>query len=431
MPRPKPFIAYEHLTYNLKGTGSGKKQLPEDLFEGLKRFHGENGTPYYSLTSSGVKFNEFVGVIQIGNQSIEVLPKIDKANDEGVAQRVLIEMLRSAGYMKIHAPTSSSLKLRSNYILEAYINMFLEECQQLFHLGLIKTYRKTEGNRAALKGRLMFAQQIQKNLVHAERFYVQYTTYDRQHPLNKVLYKTLRLISGLTSNAGSIGRVNRLLLDFPELPDIPVSENFFERINWNRKSEPYRKAMQISALLLLNYHPDLSSGRNNVLALMFDMNVLWEKYVLNLLKRSCPDDTTIRGQKSKYFWRSNDDNGGRLLKPDIVVEFLHKTVIIDTKWKLVDRSGASAADLRQMLAYNLYFGKAEQEEGSEKSSNRESYLLYPMLENEKNTLDVQKGRFTQDMGHTHLMWMPFVKNGQLNSEVGKSLIDELQKGITD
>ncbi|HNU62307.1 MAG: hypothetical protein M0R67_00860 [Candidatus Cloacimonas sp.] len=43
--------------------------------------------------------------------------------------------------------------------------------------------------------------------------------------------------------------------------------------------------MDIARLLLCNYHPDLKSDRNNVLTLMFDMNLLWESFIYHSIRK--------------------------------------------------------------------------------------------------------------------------------------------------
>ena len=203
----------------------GDTIFDEHKLKSFQTFHGDLGVPYYSLIHNGIKFCEYVGVIQIGNTVIEVLPKTDRntntENDIDKWQKVLIDMLRAVGVFNIHAPSSSNLNLKSNSILDLYFELFLEEVEYLMHLGLIKKYRKTEGNSFALKGNLLFAQQIQKNLVHQERFYVRKNTYDSQHQLHQILYKTILLLKQINTNPSLQSKIGSLLLNL-NLIELPV-----------------------------------------------------------------------------------------------------------------------------------------------------------------------------------------------------------------
>jgi 5-methylcytosine-specific restriction enzyme subunit McrC len=168
----------------------------------------------------------------------------------------------------------------------------------------------------ALKGCLQFEKHIQQNLTHQERFYVRHTTYDVEHKLH--FYKTIRLLKQINTNTGLHSRIGALLLHFPEMPDVNVSETTFDRLVYNRKTQSYKKAIDIAKLLLLQYHPDVIKGRNNVLALMFDMNKLWEQFVYVSLRKHKKPNTTITAQTSKFFWQPK--SGYRsIIRPDIVV----------------------------------------------------------------------------------------------------------------
>ena len=279
---------YEHQAIRLNQRFENVK-FDEVKLKAFQVFFGEKGVPYFSLIQNGVQFNQYVGVIQVGNTLVEVLPKADKntSDDENKNKwrDILINMMRAVGTFEIKSTSNSHLKIKSNTILDLYFELFIKEVEYLLHNGLVKKYRKKEGNCTALKGNIQFAKHIQQNLTHQERFYVRHTTYDVEHQLHFILYKTIRLLKKINTNNSLHSKIGALLLNFPEMPDLKVSEATFEKLVFDRKTQSYQKAIDIAKLLLLQYHPDVSKGKNNVLALMFDMNKLWEQFVFVSIRK--------------------------------------------------------------------------------------------------------------------------------------------------
>ena len=372
----KHIVIYEHETLRFD---RGDKRITESQLEALQLYFGESGVPYYSLVHHGVKFGEYVGVLQVGNTTIEILPKADKSGDENTWRNVLIGMLRASGIFDIQAPSSSILQLRANSILDLYFDLYIKELEYLIHIGLVKKYRKTEANQTALKGSLQFSKHIQQNLVHKERFFVKYTTYDKDHAIHQLLFKALKLLQRINTNGVLSSRIGSLLINFPEVTDIKVSKSLFDKLQFDRKTERYRTAIDIAKLLLLNYHPDIKRGRNDVLALMFDMNVLWEQFIYVSLRKYKSSDTTITAQHTRSFWKP--DFGSRSsMKPDIVInKDKENCIVLDTKWKNLNGYNPSPEDLRQMYVYMKYY------------SAEKVALIYP-----GNTSTIKSGKYFQE-----------------------------------
>lgn len=189
------------------------------------------------------------------------------------------------------------------------------------------------------------------------------------------------------------------------MPEIKVSEKTFERLTLDRKTKSYQKALEIARLFLMQYHPDLSRGRDHVLALMFDMNVLWEKFVFVSLKKN---GLKVFAQNSKSFW--NPTNGPRrTIRPDIRIEIGDQTFICDTKWKVLKDNRPSMEDIRQMYAYHQYF-----------NANKVA-LIYPgnMESFSGKYADIQDPQLDSDF-ECSLMFIPVMKN-----------VKQWQKGIEE
>ncbi|MDP2415744.1 McrC family protein [Daejeonella sp.] len=349
---PYLITVFEHESLR---TDQGGKRLSDIDLKILQKFYGEKGVPYYSLIHNGVKFCEYVGVIQIGGKVIEVLPKADKHNDKNSWRKILIGMLQTVGVFDIHAPTTSNLNLKSNSILELYFELFIKELEYLIHSGLVKKYRKTEGNLTTLKGNIQFSKHLNLNLIHKERFFTRYTTYDHEHNIHSILYKGIKLLCKINTSEKLKSRLSSLMLNFPEMPNIAITEKSFENIVFDRKTEHYKRSLDIARIILLNYHPDVSRGENNILALMFDMNALWEQFVHLSLRRHKAKENTITAQSIKYFWKPSMGRHSKM-KPDIVInKDKPDCAVLDTKWKNLNGKNPAPEDLRQMFVYLKYF----------------------------------------------------------------------------
>ena len=368
---------FEHETIRID---RGEKKISLDQYKALQLYYGE-GIPYFKLINNGVQFNEYVGVIQIGKTLIEVLPKADNNSNTDTNKNkwrnILIDMMRAVGSFDIRTTSSSNLKIKPNTILDLYMEMFVKEVEYIMHNGLVKKYRKTEGNVTALKGSFLFSKHIQQNLIHQERFYVRYTNYDTTHQLHYILYKTILMLKHINTNTLLQSRIETLLLYFPEMPCIHVTEATFNKLVYNRKIEIYKKAIEIAKLLLLQYHPDVTNGRNNVLALMFDMNKLWEQFVFVSLRKFKTNKYIISPQSTTDFWKPQNGYVSKI-RPDIVInDKTENCIVLDTKWKNLNGYNPSPEDLRQMFVYHEYF------------NSKKVALVYPS----KDTLQKIKGKY--------------------------------------
>jgi len=362
---------FEHERLSLLANERGEKLFPAEL-EKLYEFNDKNDNKYFTGIRNGIKFSSYVGVIQIGGLTIEILPKADKetfgAKKEFNKWRdALLNMLAICRHIKVDSVSQATLNKRYYSLLELYFDLFLDEVNILLHRGLIKKYRSVSRNSTVLRGRIMFSKNIEQNLIHQERFYTTYQTFDYEHTLNQILLKALGILSRIVKNVNIKQRIARTKFDFPEIKEIEITKAHFETINLSRKTLAYTEALKIAEMIIMNYSPDLKNGRVNMLALLFDMNMLWEEYVFRMLQRNIPSNIKVAFQNSQPFWER------KTIRPDIVVTKvdagLSETFVIDTKWKVIDSRNPSDDDLKQMYAYNLYWNSSR------------CMLLYPKVEN--------------------------------------------------
>lgn len=371
--KSKKFIQvfeYQKLRYNDSGV------FRKHHFDAMVKFNEQHQNKYFTIIHQGIRFGNYVGVIQIGGLTIEILPKADKdenAADKKLWQNVLLSMLKVCKKIQVESVSETQLKKRYHSILELYFELYLSEIEQLVKKGMIKKYRKNQSNQNTLKGKLLFAPNIQKNVVHKEYFYCEHQVYDKKHLLHQILYKGL-LILKTFANDSLKDRLNRLLFEFQDIENITVQKTHFDKIIIDRKNNDYQKAIDIAKIIILNYSPSLNYGNENLLTLLFDMNALWEEYIFRILQKYKPNEMEISFQNSDMFWEN------KRIRPDIVLKTKEETFVIDTKWKIIDANNPSDDDLKQMFVYNLHW-KAEK-----------TLLLYPKT----NQMDSKFGMFHYD-----------------------------------
>ena len=360
---------YQKLRYDDSGI------FRKNHFDAMVKFNELHQNKYFTIIHKGIRFGSYVGVIQIGGLTIEILPKADNNEnaDKNLWQNVLLNMLKVCKHIQVESISETQLKKRYQSILDVYFELYLNEVERLVKKGLIKKYRKNQSNQKSLKGKLLFAQNIQQNLVHKEHFYCKHQVYDKNHLLHQILFKGLLVLKTFVNDSFK-DKLNRLLFEFQDFENINIQKKHFNKIIIDRKNHDYQKAIDIAKIIILNYSPSLNYGSDNLLTLLFDMNTLWEEYIFRILQKHKTDEIEVSFQNSDKFWEN------KRIRPDIVLKIKDETFVIDTKWKIIEANNPSDDDLKQMFVYNLHW-KAEK-----------TLLLYPKT----NQIDSNFGTFHFD-----------------------------------
>ena len=190
---PKIAQVFEHGTLAV-----GEQGFHASHFAALVRYNDRHGCAFFAVGHHRLHFGSYVGVIQVGNLAIEILPKLDNdpSADPAKWQRALLQMLRRSGLLAIESGPEADLHRRRSPLVDIYLDAFLSEVERLTHGGLVKRYRLTQGNLHKLKGRILFPQHIRHNALRQERMFTAHETYDRDNPFNRILKSALAIVPG-------------------------------------------------------------------------------------------------------------------------------------------------------------------------------------------------------------------------------------------
>ncbi len=355
----KTLTVFEHgrLTVAKRGAYDPNQHLTKEELLALEVFFEEEQR-YYSLIHNGVKFNQWVGLFRVGNLQIEVLPKLAAGagrEDHEAWRHFLLDILVRSKVLKFQVRPHSQTGTRQT-MLDFILRYYLDRLDEALHRGLIKRYRHAEGNIAALKGKLLFAQQVRHNLVHRERFYTSHTRYDFDHALNQLLAAALAWVPDLTHTQDLRSGADRLGLALPLISEVLHPEHLIGKIRQDRKSAPFQELIHLAGLIVENYHPSLSAGTAVTFSLMFDMNRVFEAW-LHVELNAIPG--VVAGKRRLPFFKSSLESRPRPGEPDLVVHYAGNVFMLDAKWKIASRyQDIGVHDLRQIYAYLNLFPEA-------------------------------------------------------------------------
>jgi len=327
-----------------------------------------------------VTFNSYVGIIELPSGfQIEILPKVSLGEDDNNAKtkRIFLKMLSCLKDFDGKVFSSASLNADKMNLYEIFIRMYIQEAWTLVKRGIKSDYISNEDNLSVYKGKLNVSRHIILNAAHKERFYMMFDEYQVNRPENKLIKSTLLKLLSITRNTDNAREIKQLLYSFELVEESDNYEMDFSKVSLTRGMKEYELLIQWAKIFLLNKSFTTFSGKNSGKALLFPMEQVFEAYIAKqvklLFENQSNEMISVSAQDSGYYLF--DEPRKFKLRPDLVIKNVlsekHKVVIMDTKWKRLNRNpasnyGISQADMYQMYAY------------SKKYHTPDIWLIYPM-----------------------------------------------------
>ncbi len=356
------------------------KKLEETCKKINEHFIEEGRGAVFDIFHNKIKLKQFVGTVQFGDNYLEILPKIYSTDTITEGRKTLTKLLSVHIGIDPRIIRNSNINFQTTTFLDIFILFFALEIEKLFQKGLKKKYKRVRENKKVLKGRLILPKQLRKNIFRQDRFFVEYEEYSIDIPENILIKTALSFVSRKASNSQIRRKIRNLLF---ALDEISISYNIpalLQRIHLDRTMSYYNQAINFARVFLSDSSYTIvneNQREEEINALLFDMNRLFESYVAYILKEKY--NLSIQTQKRGTYLAKDHIGDIFELKPDIFLELPDKILILDTKWKKINQNnrqnnyGISSSDMYQMLAYVVRFS---QEYGKEV----EIYLIYPKYE---------------------------------------------------
>jgi 5-methylcytosine-specific restriction enzyme subunit McrC len=309
-----------------------------------------------------IKTTQWVGFYGLGEHCIEVLPKIG-FDSTAQARRGLHHMINRGGILPIRSGSISKLLPENSPLLFAYMRLYLASLASEWRKGRIRDYKRIEENRGFLRGKLLVTQNEHENRFNRTCFYTSADEFQEDNPLSRILKGALRICLNQKFSASLSNSASTLMGDFENVGDQSFSMGFLKNTKTSRQHSRFDPLINLAKLIIQSTSPSISGGKQQIYSLMFDMNMVFERYIGAELKRAArKEGYEVKLQQSGRYLLDEEETkkGAFMLKPDIMVYKENKLVaIIDTKWKKLDYGrrqwGVSQGDIYQMYAYGKEF----------------------------------------------------------------------------
>ena len=368
----KTFTAFEHSYLDVSSENIAGALLPSEV-DALDRAQKSMGaTAFTWVGRHRIKAAQYVGIIATPSVRLEILPKIEK--DKNIETRgALVKMIGAALSIPIYDGEITQLNAQDQNLLEILILIFARRLIGEVRKGLTRNYQRQTDDLSRLRGKLDVTRQFTKFAAMPQTLACEFDEFSANNSLNRLLACATSFLMRRTQVSSTQRLLAEIDAHFSDVGAVTVQSAVRDNIVIDRKNQRWGGCERLARLLLQSLYQTVHGGKREGVALLFDMNKLFEAYVTRMAQKTLrPLGYKVWSQKPQRAL-VRDEEGGRafMTKPDIYIEGHGRVLIVDTKWKALDYTkgnfGISQADAYQMHGYARVYNADE------------TILLYPKL----------------------------------------------------
>lgn len=314
----------------------------------------------------GITTCAHVGIIRFADFQLNILPKIIGEEDSLCLENLMF-MLRYTRKLEIHSMDSAEISQTKQPFLEVLIAHYANILLNALQRHIPHQYETQEDNLPTVKGRILFAKNHLVNATNLARTYCQFDEFTPDNLLNQTLKFVSHALQKLTSVSQTRQKLLKINAVYEDVTLRPVAYAETQKIILNRNHTMFKEPLELAQMFLQNSTISLHNHTFTNLAILFDMNKLFEEFVATALEQAFPGQVKIQNKLKIIEDIDGIPGTSYTIRPDIL---FGKDTIIDTKYKRLSlpEDKPSEADIYQMLAYNRFY-------------NRKNIILcYPMTD---------------------------------------------------
>lgn len=295
---------------------------------------------------------QYVGVVRLpSGLTLDLLPKVNLFNVMWMIAEV--ERLERINFERLEREVTIST---FDDILEPIATAFVEQVEHLVDRGLYRAYIEEEDNLTAIRGRIDFREDLNRNVILRHRTYCRFTEYSWDVPENQVIRQVVRKLARWGFSSRLTGRLVSLDRQMEDISLTQMSAADITRFHYSRQSDHYRPIHRFCHLFLDGFSLSEGMGDSPFDGFLMDMNTLFEQFVAIKLQQALTNQHSsmrLNRQHSSPLFHDHTIT----IRPDLLLENAGAvTLAADTKYKKPEGAYGGSADYYQMITYCTVLG---------------------------------------------------------------------------
>lgn len=295
---------------------------------------------------------QYVGVARMpSGVTLDLLPKVDLYNVMWMIAEV--ERLEGVSFERL----DQEVPIRTfDDILEPIARAFVEQVEHLIDRGLYRTYIEQEDNLTAIRGRIDFREDLNRNVILRHRTYCRFTEYSWDVPENQVIRQVVHLLARWGFSTRLTDRLIALDRQMEDISRSHMTAAEISRFHYSRQSDHYRSIHRFCRLFLDGFSLSEAVGTTGFNGFLMDMNKLFENFVaikLDAAIARLQSHMQLGRQRSFPLFHAHSN----AINPDLVLESHGEvSLVADTKYKRRSAADGTPTDYYQLITYCTVLG---------------------------------------------------------------------------
>lgn len=350
-----------------------------------------------------VKLQNYIGTITFRGEQLNIFPKIFKEDEDDFdtdnlkTEDLINNLIYWLGYCdKLNFPfvfMKGELSEAEN-LMELFITIYVHYVKAAISRLRYHQYEDVVETGSFVKGRIDFKDYSLRKYPRgqADKLNYTYSSFVFDNALNRIIKCTCLFLLNITNQATNKKIIRNILVVLGDVANENCKPYDCDQVHLSALHGNYRIILSMSKMFLLNKISSNKIGMTETFCFLFPAEILFEGFIGGFIKEMLAGRAKVRTQARGQYLAELVVDGEVLgnvfsLKEDILVEFDDFIVVLDTKYKEIERFQKvrenrklkiSDNDMKQMAIYAV------------KRGAKKLYLIYPLHKNEDiETLEVR------------------------------------------